>query len=544
MQRSLDWVDGTIVAVDQRALPHRYTTLQITTLDQLIDAIRQLAIRGAPAIGVAGALGVAQSVLRRTGPDGVDVAGVQRDAARLAQARPTAVNLGWGVQRALSRLPDGPDEVVAEAILLLGDDERVNRAASARAARLLRTLCPQRPLRVLTHCNTGGLATVAWGTALGTIRELASDGRIDEVLAGETRPLLQGARLTTWELANAGISHRLCVDAAGPAAIARGLVDCVIVGADRIAANGDVANKIGTYALAAAAARSRIPFVVVAPESTIDPALPDGTGIRIEERPAAEVTTIAGVDAATPGTRVYNPAFDVTPADLITAIVTEDRLFIAPRPARAEAVAAVCGLLYHRGWMDGTSGNVSARVPGDGSQAVITVSGRSKGALTAEDTVLVEAASGRPTGPGGQRPSAETAIHAALYRAFPSCGAVVHAHPPYATALSCYAQSRQQRQLQFSGLEISKGLGLPPGAAVTVPVFANWDDVGRIAGDISEYLAATGQRTGPVTPALLIAGHGATAWGPDLESARNRMECLEMLCRLQLLCDQPGTTAA
>ncbi|GAA2577512.1 S-methyl-5-thioribose-1-phosphate isomerase [Dactylosporangium fulvum] len=326
MERSLDWDSGCIVAVDQTALPSRTTILRIDTVGDLVAAIRRLAIRGAPAIGLAGALGVALSAHRHTVAGRTDHAAVRADADLLAAARPTASNLEWGVRRALARLSEGPDAVLAEARLMLEEDERTNRAAAARAAELIRQLCRRRPLRILTHCNTGRLATAAWGTALGAVADLAAAGEVDHVLVTETRPLLQGARLTAWELAEAGIPHRLCVDSAAPAAISRGLVDCVLVGADRIAMNGDTANKIGTYGLAVAAARHRVPFVVVAPESTLDPSTASGDQIVIEERLAAEVLGYAGLRTAPAGTAVYNPAFDVTPAELVTAIATERRL--------------------------------------------------------------------------------------------------------------------------------------------------------------------------------------------------------------------------
>lgn len=322
MERTIDWDADAIVTVDQCALPRQHQTLRLTTVDELIDAIQRLAIRGAPALGAAGALGVALSAHRHRG----DETAVHAEAARLAAARPTAANLAWGVQRALARLPDGPDAVLAEALAILDEDEQVNREASRRAADLVLQLCARRPLRVLTHCNTGRLATVAWGTALGTVRHLAAADQIEYVLANETRPLLQGSRLTAYELAEAGIPYRVCPDSAGPAAIAQGLVDCVLVGADRIAGNGDLANKIGTYALALAAARNDVPFIVVAPESTVDPALPDGRGISIEQRAAEEVTHLAGQPIAPEGADAFNPAFDVTPADLVTAIVTERRI--------------------------------------------------------------------------------------------------------------------------------------------------------------------------------------------------------------------------
>ena len=320
---SLSWEDGALVAVDQRQLPHVVRRLRITTVDDLIEAVRSLAIRGAPAIGVAGAFGVALAVRAHTNGTGPDLELVRRDAARIADARPTAVNLSWGVRRALDKAPGGYGTVVGEALAMLAEDAAVNRAAALHAADLVSGLCPDRPLRVLTHCNTGHLATAAFGTALGAIRVLAERGRIDHVLVGETRPLLQGARLTAWELRQAGIDHRLAVDSAAAWAMAEGRVDCVLVGADRIAANGDVANKIGTYSLAIAARRHRIPFVVVAPESTRDTRTESGADIVIEQRAREEVLGFMGTPAAPEETEVYNPAFDVTPAELVTAVVTE-----------------------------------------------------------------------------------------------------------------------------------------------------------------------------------------------------------------------------
>ncbi|MCK9895084.1 S-methyl-5-thioribose-1-phosphate isomerase [Frankia sp. AgB32] len=326
MERSLSWDQGAIVAVDQRALPRELRLLRLTSVHELVEAISSLAIRGAPAIGVAAALGVALSSALNTTEGVVDEAAVRRDAARLTAARPTAVNLEWGVRRALNRVSEGPRAVLAEALRMLNEDEQTNRAVSRRVAQLVMRLFPERRVRILTHCNTGRLATVAWGTALGAIRELADLDRVHEVLLGETRPLLQGARLTAWELAEAGIPHRLCVDSAGAAALYRGMVDCVLVGADRIAANGDVANKIGTYALAAAARHAGVPFLVASPESSLDAALATGSEIVIEERRSDEVTHFAGMQVAPTGTTVFNPAFDITPTDLVTAVITENNI--------------------------------------------------------------------------------------------------------------------------------------------------------------------------------------------------------------------------
>jgi len=326
MRRTIDCDDDAIVIVDQCALPDELRTLTITTVDDLIAAIQRLAVRGAPALGAAGALGVALAA--RQHPK--DAQKVRAEAARIAAARPTAVNLAWGVERALERLDDGPDAVLAYARALLDEDERVNRAASARAAELVKELCAERKLRLLTHCNTGRFACVAWGTALGTVKHLAEAGLVENVIASETRPLLQGARLTAYELTEMGVRYQLCVDSAAASALARGLVDCVLVGADRVAANGDVANKVGTYPLALAANRHGIPFIVVAPESTVDPDTPRGDAILVEDRRSDEVTHVAGHRIAPAGAQAFNPAFDITPAELVTAIVTEQRVI---RPA-------------------------------------------------------------------------------------------------------------------------------------------------------------------------------------------------------------------
>lgn len=318
-QRTIDWADGAIVIVDQCALPAAYQTITLTSVDELISAIRRLAVRGAPALGAAGALGVALAAFADPGT-------VRQQAGRLAAARPTAVNLAWGVRRALERLPEGPQAVLDFARELLDEDERINRLASGRAADLIRELCPHRPLRLSTHCNAGHLATVGWGTALGVVWHLQESGEIGEVFVDETRPLLQGSRITAYELHAAGVPYRICPDGATASALAQGMVDCVVVGADRVAANGDVANKVGTYPLALAAARHGVPFVVVAPESTLDAGTATGAAIPIEQRPAGEVTAFGGTVVAPEGAAVYNPAFDVTPSDLVTAVVTEARI--------------------------------------------------------------------------------------------------------------------------------------------------------------------------------------------------------------------------
>jgi methylthioribose-1-phosphate isomerase len=319
VRRTIDWDGESVTIIDQTALPAEYRILHLRTVDDLVDAISRLAVRGAPALGAAGALGVVLAA--REGGE------VQASAERVAKARPTAVNLSWGVARALEKLDQGPEAVLAEALAILDEDERLNRAASGHAADIVLALCDRRPLRLLSHCNAGHLATVAWGSALGVVWHLHERGLVESVLVDETRPLLQGARLTAWELAQAGVPYRVQPDSAAAAAMARGLVDCVLVGADRIAANGDVANKIGTYGLAIAARHHQVPLVVVAPSSTIDSSLATGSMIAIEERAPEELTTYAGIAITPPDAGVFNPAFDVTPAELITAIVTENGQF-------------------------------------------------------------------------------------------------------------------------------------------------------------------------------------------------------------------------
>ncbi|MEU4577325.1 S-methyl-5-thioribose-1-phosphate isomerase [Nonomuraea sp. NPDC023979] len=308
--RTIDWVDGAVELIDQTRLPAECVTLRLHTVDELVEAIRRLAVRGAPALGVAGALGV---VLARGDLEAV---------ARLRAARPTAVNLAWGVDRAAAYLAEGQEAVLRAALRIRDDDIAACLAMGERGADLLQG----DRLRIMTVCNTGALAAVERGTALGVVQTLHERGRLAEVLALETRPLLQGARLTAWELARMGAPHRLVADSAGPYLLARGGVDAVLIGADRIAANGDTANKIGSYALALGAERAGVPFIVVAPESTIDAATPSGDHIEIEDRGAEEIVSVAGVRVAPEGTKALNPAFDVTPHDLITAIVTDTRV--------------------------------------------------------------------------------------------------------------------------------------------------------------------------------------------------------------------------
>jgi methylthioribose-1-phosphate isomerase len=308
-ERSVYWDAGfTAVAyLDQRLLPHAETVLKANSVSALIAAIQSLAIRGAPAIGIAGAYGVA--LIRRTIDD---IAEQTREIARLREARPTAIHLAW----AIDRVAQAPDPL-AEAERLHREQIAVDRAIATHAQG-----CIPVGARILTHCHTGGIATAGEGTALGAIIAGYRSGRVAHVYVDETRPLLQGARLTLWELGRHGVPATLIVEGAAASAMARGLIDLVLVGADRIAQNRDTANKIGTYGLAVAAHYHRIPFYVAAPEITFDPMLHHGSEIHIEERAQDEVLTFAGRRVAASG-RAANPAFDVTPSALITGIITE-----------------------------------------------------------------------------------------------------------------------------------------------------------------------------------------------------------------------------
>jgi methylthioribose-1-phosphate isomerase len=316
LPETITWRGGAVRIVDQRRLPEALEFVDCATVDSLVAAVTSLAVRGAPAIGAAGAFGVALAAYIDPGPDFVE-----NSARILAAARPTAVNLAWGVGLALDGYRrGGPLEARRVAERIATDDVTANRQLGAHGSAWLLERFGDRPLRVLTHCNAGHLATVGFGTAIGIVRAHAALGLIDHVWVDETRPLLQGARLTAWELAQLAIPHTVIVDSAAASRMAAGSVDVVIVGADRVAANGDVANKIGTYSLAVLAHHHDIPFVVAAPLSTVDAATPSGAAIVVEDRDRREVgdsTTIPERSG------VANPAFDVTPAALISVLVTE-----------------------------------------------------------------------------------------------------------------------------------------------------------------------------------------------------------------------------
>ncbi|MGH9069215.1 MAG: S-methyl-5-thioribose-1-phosphate isomerase [Acidimicrobiales bacterium] len=327
---TVEWAGGAVRLVDQRLLPGELAFVEASTVDQVCSAIRDLVVRGAPALGVTGAFGVA---LAAAAGEDLDHAG-----ARLVATRPTAVNLAWGVERALA----SPDPL-AEALAMAGEDVERNRRLGAHGAALLRAGLLRAGVRLLTHCNAGSLACAGYGTALGVVRAAHEAGLAPAVWVDETRPVLQGARLTAWELDRLGIPATVLVDGAAASLMAAGEVDAVVVGADRIAANGDVANKIGTYALAVAAHHHGLPFYVAAPTSTIDLSCATGAGIPVEQRDPSEVAVVAGRRLVPEGVRVHNPAFDVTPAGLVTAVVTEEGVAGPVTPDGLAALVARAG---------------------------------------------------------------------------------------------------------------------------------------------------------------------------------------------------------
>jgi methylthioribose-1-phosphate isomerase len=350
--RTVEFDNNTLRLIDQTALPDELRMIQCQRPREVYDAIRSMRVRGAPAIGAAAAYGVALAALEHSSPHAGSMLGHIQDTAKmLKEARPTAVNLAWAVDRMqvlAETLLDGAADwngelieatkhrLLAEAHAIADEDVATNRQMGAHGS----TLIPEKA-SILTHCNTGSLATVDYGTALGVIRSARADGKEIHVFVDETRPFLQGARLTAWELDQEGIPQTLIADNMAGYFMMRGAVDLVIVGADRIATNGDVANKIGTYTLAVLSKEHGLPFYVAAPTSTVDLSLRSGDHIQIEERSSDEVTQLAGKRIAPAGVKAAHPAFDVTPNRLVTAIITEQGVLRPPfEPALRTAVAA------------------------------------------------------------------------------------------------------------------------------------------------------------------------------------------------------------
>ena len=340
--QTLAWSDEGLQLIDQRVLPQRFTTIRCDSAAAVAEAIRTMVVRGAPAIGCAAAFGIALEARRqRAQSPAAFLSALEAAFAVLAASRPTAVNLFWALERMREELArcntlstaDTASRLAAEAVAIFESDISANKAIGRAGAALV-----HEGARIMTHCNAGALATAGHGTALGVVRSARDQGKSISVIANETRPFLQGARLTAWEMVQERIPVTLVTDNMAAHLMKTGQVDLVIVGADRIAANGDTANKIGTYGLAVLAAHHRLPFYVAAPLSTIDRGTPDGNGIPIEERHGDEVTGYGATRWAPQGVATRNPAFDVTPAALITALITEKGVLERPDEAGISAL--------------------------------------------------------------------------------------------------------------------------------------------------------------------------------------------------------------
>jgi len=342
MQRTVDYVNGKAVMIDQTRLPSELVLLEMDSVEQVSEAISSMKVRGAPAIGVSAAIGMALAARRSVGKSVLELIASLEEAALLMKGtRPTAVNLFWGIDRMLDAARLAASEGLSSgeiadlldrlAVRMVAEDEETNRLIGKHGAELL----PQSG-GVLTHCNAGALACVGYGTALGVVRAAVESGKSIHVYADETRPRLQGMKLTCFELLEDNIPVTLVADNMAASLMRKGAIDCVVVGADRIAANGDVANKIGTYSVAVIARHHGIPFYVAAPMSTIDFSLYSGDDIPIEERSADEMTHIGGICVAPEGVTVINPSFDVTPGELVSAIITENG---GARPTYSDSLA-------------------------------------------------------------------------------------------------------------------------------------------------------------------------------------------------------------
>lgn len=332
--KTIEWVDGKVRIVDQTKLPEELVYLDISNVEVLGEAFRRLRIRGAPALGIAGAMGVALAAHGYRKDDGRGLARKVREAiAFLRSTRPTAINLFWALdrmERVVDKVEDEPverirEKLLQEALTIMEEDRTICRRIGQNGAVLL----PEEAA-VLTHCNAGGLATSGYGTALGVIYAAVELGKKVKVYVDETRPLLQGSRLTAWELMESGVDVTVICDSVAGSLLKQGRVDCILVGADRVAENGDVANKIGTYTLAVLADKHDVPFYVAAPVSSFDFSLASGEEIPIEERSGEEVVEGFGMRTGPEGVDVYNPAFDVTPHGLVTAFVTERGVLFPP----------------------------------------------------------------------------------------------------------------------------------------------------------------------------------------------------------------------
>lgn len=485
------WGGDHLELLDQRLLPVEVRWVVARDSAAVADAIRDMVVRGAPAIGIAAAYGLA--LAWNNGED------LEAARERLLASRPTAVHLRWALDRIYASPPSAWE---AAAAALHAEDQAINRRLGDAGARLL----PSHP-RVYHHCNTGALATGGWGTALGIVRSAAAAGKRPFVYVGETRPWLQGARLTAWELAQEGVDGALVVDGAAPTVMAS--CDAALVGCDRVAANGDVANKIGTLAVALAARHHDVPLYVAMPLATLDFACPAGATLPIETRAASELVGYRGERWAA-DFPVFNPVFDVTPADLVTAWVTEAGLWWPWR--RATELARHLGAwLAAQGLVPATSGNLALRA---GRGLLVSPTGRSVGEVEGEAWVPTDLA-GAPL--DRRRPSAEALVHASLLaRGF---GCSLHAHGGPFTRASLGGDRT------ITGMELLKAFtGVSShDATLRVPVVPNTQDAAALASSVARAADAAD------TWAVLVRGHGVYVWGDGPDDARRHLDALATL---------------
>lgn len=550
------WLEnGKVFLIDQTKLPGELCQLEIATAEQMWDAIKRLVVRGAPAIGLAAAFGVWLGAARRleAGTLTVDnfTAAVEEIGAYLDTARPTAVNLHWAVTRmqdvAVAQCAAAGDGTTAAELVqglyqecqrMLEEDIAACRAIGEYGADLLQNIPNFQAM--LTHCNAGALATSMYGTALAPAYILQERRRPVAVYSDETRPLLQGARLTAWELSQSGIPVTTICDNMAGVVMAQQKVQAVVVGADRIAANGDTANKIGTYTVAVLAKEHGIPFYVAAPLSTVDFSLRDGSLIPIEQRKEEEIRQFNGRQTVPDAAMVFNPAFDVTPERYITAIITEKGVAYPPFAQNLEALrlgkpALQCDVrslqqqvltaaqsMARDGLSSGSFGNLSM-VDRDHDLLAITPSGVLYDQMKAEDICIVHMDGSEIAGVrNGYKPSSELPMHCAIYQARPDCSAIVHTHAAYCTAYGASGQSL--------GAVISEMGMLAPGAIPLVPYCPPGS--GELAQQTADALREAN--------GCLLANHGAVTVADTMERAYMLAQILEDGARAACLARQMG----
>ena len=525
---SIRYDKGALQVLNQQKLPAVEEWISVEAPEQMAEIITSIKVRGAPLIGIAAILSLAQLAEKNTPVDAIEHA-----ALMLRKSRPTAVNLANYIDRVLASMKksEDPHQALLKTVEeIFHEDTALCQSMGDVGASLI-----QDGEQILTYCNTGSLATAGIGTALGVIKTAHRQGKKIHVFACETRPLLQGGRLTAWELEQNGIPYTLICDNMAATLMRSGKINRVLVGADRIAANGDFANKIGTYSLAVLAHHHHIPFHVVAPYTTIDLMCLDGAGINIEERSPHEVRGASGsfgtVCWSPKEAPVFNPAFDVTPHTLVTSYILDKGNLSADAisPTNAykaglkksiEDIIAAGRFLNDAHLCPATGGNLSERL--DSNLVAISVSGKHKGELTADDVMIVDL-QGKAHN-SAKKPSAETLLHTAVYSFFKDAKAVLHTHTVNGSVLSRIVAPATS--LITEGYEMHKAFqGITTHESrVVIPIFENNQDMVALSKEVTAYL-----QENPNTYGFLVRGHGLYTWGKDMKEAKNRIETFEYL---------------